>query len=176
MKYFQIERCENSAQIGGDKPIRIRLRDLLAVPMQRILKYHLLLHVMVKSTPETHEDYKSYQQAYETMLDVSAYINEAKRDAELMHNIREIQKSITMFSLPENMSLIDYGRLKKDGELKVQSHESGSGSKLREYMYRKIAICSRSLIVAAPQGCQAVIVAAIGPFTLKITLICFILA
>ena len=121
--------------MGGDKPIRIRLRDLLAVPVQRILKYHLLLHVMVKSTPETHEDYKSYQQAYETMLDVSAYINEAKRDAELMHNIREIQKSITMFSLPENMSLIDYGRLKKDGELKVQSHESGSGSKLRKFTF-----------------------------------------
>ena len=69
------------------------------------------------------------------MLDVSAYINEAKRDAELMHNIREIQKSITMFSLPENMSLIDYGRLKKDGELKVQSHESGSGSKLRKFTF-----------------------------------------
>ena len=53
-------------------------------------------------------------------------------DAELIHNIKEIQKSITMFSLPENMTLIDYGRLKKDGELKVQSHESGSGSKLRK--------------------------------------------
>ena len=41
---FQIERCENSANSK-----RILLRDMLAVPMQRILKYHLLLQVSYSS-------------------------------------------------------------------------------------------------------------------------------
>ena len=60
---------------------------MLAVPMQRILKYHLLLNVMVKATNEGHEDFRSYVQAHEAMIDVAQYINEAKRDSELMHNI-----------------------------------------------------------------------------------------
>ena len=69
-------------------------------------------------------------------------------DAELIHNIKEIQKSITMFSLPENMTLIDYGRLKKDGELKVQSHESGSGSKLRKcFNLTRLSLRGRSHII-----------------------------
>ena len=51
----EIERCETTANAK-----RILLRDLLAVPMQRILKYHLLLQVMVQATPEEHDDYRSY--------------------------------------------------------------------------------------------------------------------
>ena len=56
-----------------------RLRDLLAVPMQRILKYHLLLKETVAQTRQTHEEYLNLQGAYEAMLDVAEYINEVKR-------------------------------------------------------------------------------------------------
>ena len=65
-----------------------------------------------------------------------------------MHNIEEIQKSITCFTLPENMTLIDYGRLKKEGELKVQNHESGSGSKLRSryiFLFNKLILMSKAV-------------------------------
>ena len=70
----EIEECEESANEG-----RFRLRDLLAVPMQRILKYHLLLSSLCGSESKT----DSYlHQAYDAMLDVSSYINEVKRDSE----------------------------------------------------------------------------------------------
>ena len=70
----EIEECEESANDG-----RFRLRDLLAVPMQRILKYHLLLSSLSGSDANT----DAYlHQAYEAMLDVSSYINEVKRDSE----------------------------------------------------------------------------------------------
>ena len=111
----EIERCEATAN-----PKKILLRDMLAVPMQRILKYHLLLHVMVKCTPEPHEDFRSYMQAHEAMIDVAEYINEAKRDSELIHNLDVIEKSIAALEMPSNSSLKDYGRLQKDGELKVR--------------------------------------------------------
>ena len=48
---FQIERCENSANSK-----RILLRDMLAVPMQRILKYHLLLQVSCSSYQKNFPD------------------------------------------------------------------------------------------------------------------------
>ena len=70
----EIEECEESANDG-----RFRLRDLLAVPMQRILKYHLLLSSL--SGSESKADLYLHQ-AYEAMLDVSSYINEVKRDSE----------------------------------------------------------------------------------------------
>ena len=53
------------------------------------------------------------------MIDVAEYINEAKRDSELLHNILTIQKSIAALEMPNNASLKDYGKLRKDGELKV---------------------------------------------------------
>ena len=55
-----------------------RLRDLLTVPMQRVLKYHLILRQLMSNTATTHEEYHLIQQAYEAMLDVSDYINEVR--------------------------------------------------------------------------------------------------
>ena len=55
---------------------KFKLRDLLAVPMQRILKYHLLLRELMSNTAQSHEEAKTIQSAYEAMLDVSDYINE----------------------------------------------------------------------------------------------------
>ncbi len=119
----EVTRCEAAANEG-----KFRLNDLLAVPMQRVLKYHLLLHQLASHTPDTHEESHSIQQAYEAMLDVSDYINEVKRDSEQLHIIREIQSSITDWNMPAGVELKDYGRLRKDGELKVQGHDQSASS------------------------------------------------
>ncbi len=120
----EIAKCELSANDG-----KFRLRDLLAVPMQRVLKYHLLLRELTDNTVSTHEEFRSVSQAYEAMLDVSDYINEVKRDSEQLHIIREIQNSITDWNMPPDVELKDYGRLRKDSELKVQSHDVSSADR-----------------------------------------------
>jgi len=82
------------------------------------------------------------------MIDVAEYINEAKRDSELLHNLEVIEKSIASLEMPSNSSLKDYGRLRKDGELKVQSHDSGSGNKLRTryiFLFDKLILMSKSI-------------------------------
>ena len=78
-----------------------KLADLITVPMQRILKYHLLLRELLNRTEEDDEGYESIKEAYEMMLDVSGFINEAKRDSEQLHAIREIQKSMSGWKLPQ---------------------------------------------------------------------------
>ena len=80
----EVARCEKTAG-------KFKLVDLLTVPMQRILKYHMLLQRLVQQTPVVHEEYHSIQQAYEAMLDVSEFINEVKRDSEQLDLIRAIQ-------------------------------------------------------------------------------------
>jgi guanine nucleotide exchange factor VAV len=119
----EVSKCESAANEG-----KFRLRDLLAIPMQRVLKYHLILRELMANTIASHEEYHAIQQAYDAMLDVSDYINEVKRDSEQLHIIREIQKSITEWNMPNGVELKDYGRLRKDCELKVQCHGDGGAA------------------------------------------------
>ena len=78
----------------------------------------LLTFVWVFLDP-AHEDYSNLQSAYEAMLDVSEYINEVKRDSEQLQIINDIQASITDLPIAHGVALKDYGRLRKDAELKV---------------------------------------------------------
>ncbi|XP_029849038.3 guanine nucleotide exchange factor VAV3 isoform X2 [Ixodes scapularis] len=118
--------CQQKANDG-----KFKLRDLLSVPMQRVLKYHLLLKELMKNTTETHEDYHGLEKALKSMLDLAHYINEVKRDNETLQIIADIQASITDVDLPQNMELKDYGRLLKDGELKIKSHDDNNKIKNR---------------------------------------------
>ncbi|XP_041482210.1 guanine nucleotide exchange factor VAV2-like isoform X2 [Lytechinus variegatus] len=108
----RIEECERRA---NDR--KFRLRDLLSVPMQRILKYHLLLKELVKSTDKTHQERKELDEALDEMQDVSMYVNEVKRDHELMQYNETIQASLVGY---RGESLNTYGRNQKDGDLKIR--------------------------------------------------------
>lgn len=63
-----LQRCQMEYNEG-----KFKLRDLLSVPMQRILKYHLFLSELIKNTPESHEDYQGLRSALDAML-VSIFI------------------------------------------------------------------------------------------------------
>ncbi|GIY52427.1 guanine nucleotide exchange factor VAV3 [Caerostris extrusa] len=128
-----ILRCQQDAN-GG----KFKLRDLLSVPMQRILKYHLLLKELIRNTPKTHEDYFGLQKALDTMLDLAQYINEVKRDNETLQIIRDIQASITDLRMPEDLELKDYERLLKDGELKIRSHDDNRLKNRYVFIFDKI--------------------------------------
>lgn len=88
--------------------------------MQRVLKYHLLLDKLVEETPrEWIEDCRALAKAREVMVDVAQYINEVKRDSDTLDIIKDIQASIIDWDVPEDAQLKDFGRLLRDGELKV---------------------------------------------------------
>ncbi|KAF7997725.1 hypothetical protein HCN44_009123 [Aphidius gifuensis] len=100
---------------------KFKLRDILSVPMQRVLKYHLLLDKLVETTPrEWTENLRQLTKAREVMIDVAQYIDEVKRDSDTLDIIKDIQASIVDWASP--VELKGYGRLLKDGELKVKAH------------------------------------------------------
>ncbi|EEC19102.1 Rho guanine nucleotide exchange factor, putative, partial [Ixodes scapularis] len=139
--------CQQKANDG-----KFKLRDLLSVPMQRVLKYHLLLKELMKNTAETHEDYHGLEKALKIL---AHYINEVKRDNETLQIIADIQASITDVDLVSNMELKDYGRLLKDGELKIKSHDDNNKIKNslissvnfgEQYIYKSsLALCDYRL-------------------------------
>ena len=122
-----------------------QLTDLIALPMQRILKYHLLLKEIVKQTPEIHSDYNLIVKAYKIMIDLGEYLNEAKRDSEMLDTISAIQSSITDLTMPENTVLYDYGRLLKDGEVKVRSHDDNKIKTRYVFLFDKVIVMCKAI-------------------------------
>uniref|UniRef100_G1U027 Vav guanine nucleotide exchange factor 1 n=1 Tax=Oryctolagus cuniculus TaxID=9986 RepID=G1U027_RABIT len=131
---MKLEECSQRANNG-----RFTLRDLLMVPMQRVLKYHLLLQELVKHTQDAMEK-ENLRLALDAMRDLAQCVNEVKRDNETLRQITNFQLSI------ENLdqSLAHYGRPKMDGELKITSVERRS--KMDRYAFlldKALLICKR---------------------------------
>uniref|UniRef100_A0A8C1XEI9 Vav 2 guanine nucleotide exchange factor n=1 Tax=Cyprinus carpio TaxID=7962 RepID=A0A8C1XEI9_CYPCA len=130
------ERSECTMKVQEGK---FKLQDLLVVPMQRVLKYHLLLKELVGHSMDRPER-QQLKEALEAMQDLAMYINEVKRDNETLKKISEFQSSI------ENLQvkLEEYGRPKIDGELKVCSIVNRTKQDRYIFLFDKVVIvCKR---------------------------------
>uniref|UniRef100_A0A8C8FV49 Vav 2 guanine nucleotide exchange factor n=1 Tax=Oncorhynchus tshawytscha TaxID=74940 RepID=A0A8C8FV49_ONCTS len=131
---MKVEECTMKVQEG-----KFKLQDLLVVPMQRVLKYHLLLKELVSHSTDR-PDRQQLKEALEAMQDLAMYINEVKRDNETLKKISEFQNSI------ENLQvkLEEYGRPKIDGELKVSSIVNRTKQDRYIFLFDKVVIvCKR---------------------------------
>uniref|UniRef100_A0A803TMF8 Vav guanine nucleotide exchange factor 2 n=1 Tax=Anolis carolinensis TaxID=28377 RepID=A0A803TMF8_ANOCA len=130
----KVEECTLKVQDG-----KFKLQDLLVVPMQRVLKYHLLLKELLSHSSDRPEK-QSLKEALEAMQDLAMYINEVKRDKETLKKISEFQSSIE--NLP--VKLEEYGRPKIDGELKVRSIVNHTKQDRYLFLFDKVVIvCKR---------------------------------
>uniref|UniRef100_A0A665V7Q4 Vav 2 guanine nucleotide exchange factor n=1 Tax=Echeneis naucrates TaxID=173247 RepID=A0A665V7Q4_ECHNA len=130
----KVEECTMKVQEG-----KFKLQDLLVVPMQRVLKYHLLLKELLSHSTDRPER-QQLKEALEAMQDLAMYINEVKRDNETLKKISEFQSSI------ENLQvkLEEYGRPKIDGELKVCSIVNRTKQDRYIFLFDKVVIvCKR---------------------------------
>ncbi|XP_076839590.1 proto-oncogene vav isoform X2 [Brachyhypopomus gauderio] len=131
---MKLEECSMRANSG-----RFSLRDLLMVPMQRVLKYHLLLQELVKHTVSP-TDKENLRTALDAMRDLAQCVNEVKRDNEIIRQITAFQMCI------ENMgqSLALFGRPKIDGELKICSPEKKSKQDRYAFLFDKaLLVCKK---------------------------------
>ncbi|XP_019749395.1 guanine nucleotide exchange factor VAV2 isoform X8 [Hippocampus comes] len=131
---IKVEECTMKVQEG-----KFKLQDLLVVPMQRVLKYHLLLKELLSHSTDRPER-QQLKEALEAMQDLAMYINEVKRDNETLKKISEFQSSI------ENLQvkLVEYGRPKIDGELKVCSIVNRTKQDRYIFLFDKVVIvCKR---------------------------------
>ena len=103
---------------------RFPLKDLLNVPMQRILKYPLLLKArsffihpfsyftqeLIKHTPDSHPDKINLRAAYAAVQELASFINDTKKDFDALKDMIQSLKQYTGRPLQE------YGSLVKDGD------------------------------------------------------------
>nr|XP_023839682.1 guanine nucleotide exchange factor VAV2-like isoform X8 [Salvelinus alpinus] len=132
---MKVEECTMKVQEG-----KFKLQDLLVVPMQRVLKYHLLLKELVSHSTDRPER-QQLKEALEAMQDLAMYINEVKRDNETLKKISEFQNSIENL---QQVKLEEYGRPKIDGELKVSSIVNRTKQDRYIFLFDKVVIvCKR---------------------------------
>ncbi|XP_073415250.1 guanine nucleotide exchange factor VAV2 isoform X9 [Dendrobates tinctorius] len=130
----KIEECSMKVQDG-----KFKLQDLMVIPMQRVLKYHLLLKELLSHTAECPERL-TLKEALEAMQDLAMYINEVKRDKETLKKISEFQNSIENLQV----NLEEFGRPKIDGELKVRSIVNQAKQDRYLFLFDKVVIvCKR---------------------------------
>ncbi|XP_039470960.1 guanine nucleotide exchange factor VAV2 isoform X5 [Oreochromis aureus] len=132
---IKVEECTMKVQEG-----KFKLQDLLVVPMQRVLKYHLLLKELLSHSTDRPER-QQLKEALEAMQDLAMYINEVKRDNETLKKISEFQSSIENL---QQVKLEEYGRPKIDGELKVCSSTNRTKQDRYIFLFDKVVIvCKR---------------------------------
>eukprot|EP01135_Chromosphaera_perkinsii_P012080 Nk52_evm18s2579 gene=Nk52_evmTU18s2579 len=113
------------------------LSDLIMAPMQRILKYPLLIKELLRYTPKFHSDHEGLTQAMEGMKGVAKYINDMKKERDLQYELGELQKKLQEYYGPD---LCRFGKLNRDGDLSV----APNGSTLS---YRYVFLFDRILVV-----------------------------
>uniref|UniRef100_A0A3B5QHL1 Osteoclast-stimulating factor 1 n=1 Tax=Xiphophorus maculatus TaxID=8083 RepID=A0A3B5QHL1_XIPMA len=131
---MKLEECSKRANSG-----RFSLRDLLMVPMQRVLKYHLLLQELLKHTTDA-ADKDNLRSGLDAMRDLAQCVNEVKRDNEVIKQITSFQMSIE--NLTQSLAL--FGRPKIDGELKICSSEKKSKQDRYAFLFDKaVVVCKK---------------------------------
>uniref|UniRef100_A0A665X2U7 Vav guanine nucleotide exchange factor 3 n=1 Tax=Echeneis naucrates TaxID=173247 RepID=A0A665X2U7_ECHNA len=131
---MKLEECSKRANYG-----KFTLRDLLVVPMQRVLKYHLLLQELLKHTHDATEK-SNLRTALDAMKDLAQYVNEVKRDSETLREIDQYQRSIENLNQP----LSNYGRPKGDVEVRVASVDKRAKQDRHIFLFdAAVIVCKR---------------------------------
>ncbi|KAM4584323.1 rho guanine nucleotide exchange factor 38 [Odontesthes bonariensis] len=78
------------------KPNLLNMGSLLIKPVQRIMKYPLLLGELWQATPEDHPDYHPVQEAFTTAKIINVNINEFKRRKDIVMKYRRVEDEGTL--------------------------------------------------------------------------------
>ncbi|KAM8952241.1 pleckstrin homology domain-containing family G member 2 [Pelodytes ibericus] len=93
------------------------LETYLLKPVQRIMKYHLLLQELAKHFDKNTPGYGMVEEAIITMTAVAWYINDMKRKQEHSVRLQEIQRQLINWNGPD---LCGFGELVLEGTFRVQ--------------------------------------------------------
>ncbi|XP_046844062.1 proto-oncogene vav-like isoform X2 [Xenia sp. Carnegie-2017] len=130
----RFQQCCNNAN-GG----KFTLRSLLVVPMQRVLKYPLLLRELIKQSKAHNRDKSSLEKALAAMQDVAHYINAVKRDDESTNAVTQIQSSL-ICDKDAPLNLIDFGLRVKDGDMQIKTNEDRNLKKRYAFLFDRVLL------------------------------------
>jgi len=105
----------------GESGQRFHLKDLLNVPMQRVLKYPLLMKELINATPDDHADKSSLTQAKAAVDDLAVFINTTKQEHDCL---TDMIASLEKYS---GAPLTNFAPFVKDGDLMYKDAKATKG-------------------------------------------------
>ncbi|XP_035850632.1 pleckstrin homology domain-containing family G member 3 isoform X4 [Sander lucioperca] len=136
-------RSKTLAKFFSDRQAALRrslpLGSYLLKPVQRILKYHLLLQEIARHFDSDEEGYEVVQEAIDTMTGVAWYINDMKRKHEHAVRVQEIQSLLINWKGPD---------LTTNGELVLE----GTFHVLRAKNTRTLFLFEKMLLITKKRG------------------------
>ncbi|CAG2105283.1 unnamed protein product [Medioppia subpectinata] len=116
----EMMRNTDRAEIFRERQLSLKhslpLGSYLLKPVQRILKYHLLLQNIVKYTDKETNDYIDVRNALSVMTNIAIHINDMKRKHEHAVRVQEIQS--LLYNWP-GQDLTTYGDLQCEGSFRM---------------------------------------------------------
>ncbi|XP_076461495.1 intersectin-2-like [Babylonia areolata] len=97
--FLQVSQTDNSVLR------RMHLKSFLMVPVQRIMKYPLLLNRLHKATPSHHNDKDNIRQAREKIEDILGHINAKAKGSAGSVRIKRKQSEMHRYSLTEKIEV-----------------------------------------------------------------------
>ncbi|ERE90308.1 dynamin-binding protein, partial [Cricetulus griseus] len=86
------------------KPNLLDMGSLMIKPIQRVMKYPLLLCELRNSTPPSHPDYRALEEAFTAVKDINVNINELKRRKDL----EDVLSAMKHFTVNQKISCIGW--------------------------------------------------------------------
>lgn len=100
------------------KPNLLDMGSLMIKPIQRVMKYPLLLCELRNSTPPSHPDYRALGEAFAAVKDINVNINELKRRKDL---VLKYKKNEEEESLKDKLSKLNIHSISKKSK-RVTNH------------------------------------------------------
>lgn len=137
------------------KPNLMDLGSLLIKPVQRLMKYPLLLRELLHSTPASHPDHEVLQDALFAMKNINVNINELKRRKDLVMKYRKNDDDET---LKEKFSRLNIHSISKKskrvtshlkiltrGEHQVKDRTFNNEEKLFQSLEKTVKLCVKNI-------------------------------
>ncbi|XP_055500062.1 rho guanine nucleotide exchange factor 38 [Leucoraja erinacea] len=128
--------------------------SLLIRPVQRVMKYPLLLSELFKSTPALHADHKPLAEALQAVVHINTNINEFKRRKDL---VMKYKKSDEEESLRDKLSRVNIRSIRKKsnrvtshlkiltgGELQVKDETFDREEKTFRNLEKAVRLCAKN--------------------------------
>eukprot|EP00040_Diaphanoeca_grandis_P019004 m.100075 g.100075 ORF g.100075 m.100075 type:complete len:776 (-) comp27218_c0_seq1:153-2480(-) len=117
---------------------RFPLKDLLNVPMQRVLKYPLLIKELIRGTPDNHPDKQKLLVTQQTVVELASFINQTKKDFDAL---KKVEGLVRNYKGPEMATIAP---MVKDGDLKYSETKGGKLKDIYIFLFQKgLVMCKK---------------------------------
>ncbi|XP_052034454.1 rho guanine nucleotide exchange factor 38 [Apodemus sylvaticus] len=154
----QLSHCIQSLKniyMQEGKPNLLDMGSLMIKPIQRVMKYPLLLCELRNSTPPSHPDYRALEEAFTAVKDINVNINELKRRKDLVLKYKKNEEEESLKDKLSKLSIHSISKKSKRvtnhlkiltrGESQVKDNTFNREEKLFRSLEKTVRLCVKNI-------------------------------